>query len=112
MARPDQLWQASQDLWVNVVSPTFGQIWVAYYRHDGVRDPRLVPAGTRFSPPQTVRRSPPVGAYPCQPDPDDGSDVEDWLHFTLLEPAGAMAVGAVVECRPTPDLLPLIRPTR
>jgi hypothetical protein len=98
-----EVWQATRDLWVQVVSPRYGQLWTAEYVHGSFKDPRKVPSGTRLSPPVVARSGPPVGAYPCQPPPDDDRDVEDWLDFTLLEAAGSMEAGATIRVRRADD---------
>ncbi len=85
------------------MSPRYGQLWFDHYVHDPFRDPRKVPSGTQLRQPVVVRCGPPAGAYPCQPPPDDGSDVEEWLDFTLLEAAGRMSVGATIRVRRSDD---------
>jgi hypothetical protein len=68
-------------------------------RHDYQTWVRL-PAGTRFQPPRHVIHGPPVGAYVCEPVPEDGSDDEPWLAFEMIDGFGPLELGAILEMRP------------
>jgi hypothetical protein len=60
----------------------------------------VVPAGTALDRPFVVVHGPPVGAYVCEPVPEDGRDDTPWWDFRLQAPVGALRAGAVIEMWP------------
>ena len=94
------MWQSLTDVWVQVIRPRFGWIWVQNAMPHGYQTWIRIPAGTRFMPPNHIVHGPPVGAYVCDWPPEDGSDDEPWLSFEMIDGFGPLVPGAIIEMRP------------
>jgi hypothetical protein len=92
------IWRPLIDLAVQLTGPLHAWFWGGAVPTDSKR--LVVPAGTRLARPVVVVHGPPVGAYVCEPVPEDGRDDEPWWGFRLQAPVGVLGVGALLEMRP------------
>lgn len=106
-------WRPLIDLVVQPTGPLHAWYWGGNIPSDA--DRLVIAAGTALERPTVVVHGPPVGAYVCEPVPDDDRDDEPWWRFRLLAPAGSLEAGAAIEMRPgdgaafVPDGHPALR---
>jgi hypothetical protein len=96
---PDTLtWRPLVDLAVQPTGPLHAWFWGGNIPSDGKR--LILPAHAPLVRPVVVVHGPPVGAYVCEPVPEDGRDDAPWWDFRLQAPVGALLAGAVIEMWP------------